>query len=101
VALLELQESVAAPPGAMTVELNVRVAVGMTFTTALVSEVPPVPLQLSEYEVAIATAPVLWLPLRPTEPFQAPLAVQDVVLLEVHVNVELPPAATTVAMPLR
>jgi hypothetical protein len=95
VALLELQESVAAPPGAMTVELNVRVAVGMTFTTALVSEVPPVPLQLSEYEVAIATAPVLWLPLRPTEPFQAPLAVQDVVLLEVHVNVELPPAATT------
>jgi len=61
----------------MTVELNVRVAVGMTFTTALVSEVPPVPLQLSEYEVAIATAPVLWLPLRPTEPFQAPLAVQS------------------------
>jgi hypothetical protein len=54
-----------------------------------------VPLQLSEYEVAVAKAPVLWLPLRPTEPLQAPLAVQDVALLEVHVNVERPPAATT------
>lgn len=95
VALLELQESVAVPPGAMTEELNVNVAVGMTFTTTLADEVPPAPLQLSEYEAAVATAPVLWLPLMPTEPFQAPLAVQDVVLLDVHVNVELPPAATT------
>lgn len=95
VALLELQESVAAPPGAMTEELNVNVAVGMIFTTALATELPPVPLQLSEYEVAVAKAPVLRLPLRSTEPLQAPLAVQDVVLLEVHVNVERPPAATT------
>jgi hypothetical protein len=95
VALLELQESVAAPSGAMTEALNVNVAVGMIFTTALASEVPPVPLQLSEYEVAVAKAPVLWLPLGPTEPLQAPLALQDVVLLEVHVNVERPPAATT------
>jgi len=95
VALLELQESVAVPPGVISEELNLSVAVGMTFTTTLASEVPPVPLQLSEYEVAVATAPVLWLPLRPTEPLQAPLAVQDVVLLEVHVNVERPPAVTT------
>jgi hypothetical protein len=95
VALLELQESVAAPSGTMTEELNVNVAVGMIFTIALAREVPPVPLQLSEYEVGVAKAPVLWLPLRPTEPFQPPLAVQDVELLEVHVNVERPPAATT------
>jgi hypothetical protein len=95
VALLELQESVAAPSGAMTEGLNVNVAVGMIFTTALASELPPVPMQLSAYEVAVAKAPVLWLPLRPTEPLQAPLAVQDMVLLEVHVNVERPPAATT------
>jgi hypothetical protein len=95
VALLEFQLRVDVSPGAMTEGLTVNVAVGTTLTTAVASELPPGPAQASEYAVALRTAPVLLLPLVPTAPLQPPDAAHDVALLEVHVNVALPPAATT------
>jgi hypothetical protein len=58
VALLEVQLSVDVLPGATTEGLTANVAVGMRLTTALALEVPPEPLQDSEYEVALATGPV-------------------------------------------
>jgi hypothetical protein len=95
-ALLEFQVSVDVPPGAMTEGLTVSVTVGLTLTVAVVSElVPPGPVHASEYEVAVDTAAVLWVPLVPSEPLHPPEAVHAVALVEVHVNVALPPAATT------
>jgi hypothetical protein len=59
VALLEVQVSVDVPPGAMTEGLTTNVAVGMRLTSAPALEVPPGPVQDKEYEVGLATGPVL------------------------------------------
>jgi hypothetical protein len=97
VALVELQVSVDVPPGAMTEGVALNVAVGKTSTVAVATElVPPGPVHSSEYEVAVLTAPVPWLPLTPRRPLQPPEAVHEVALVEFHVNVAAPPATTTV-----
>jgi hypothetical protein len=46
-------------------------------------------------------APVLWLPLVALAPLQPPEAVQEVALVEVHVNVETPPLPTEVGAALK
>jgi hypothetical protein len=58
-ALLELQFNVDVPPGAMTEGLTAKVAVGMRLTIALALALPPRPMQVNVYEVAVATGPVL------------------------------------------
>jgi len=62
VALVELQVNVAVPPPAIVVGFAVRVAVGMVpIVTVAVAAVlvPPSPLQVNEYVVLAARAPVL------------------------------------------
>ena len=58
--------------------------------------VPPAPPQLNEYEVVAVRAPVLNVPLVAFVPLQPPEAVHEVAFVELHVNVEVPPLATTV-----
>jgi hypothetical protein len=93
-ALLEPQMSMDESPGAITDGLTVNVALGTTLTMAVTSEVPPGPLQANENVAAAATAPVLWLPLSPTEPLQPPDAVHDEALADVQVKVAAPPLNT-------
>ena len=60
VALVELQVSVEVPPLAMTEGAATNVAVGMMLTmTVDTLLVPPVPVQVKEYELGIVMAPVL------------------------------------------
>ena len=62
VALVELHVSVDAPPLAIEVGLavNVTVAAGTTVTAAVTIElVPPVPLQVKEYDALAVRFPVL------------------------------------------
>jgi hypothetical protein len=81
----------------MTDGFALNVAVGRTATVAVATELtPPGPVHSSEYEVAVLRAPVPWLPLVPRGPLQPPEAVHEVALVELHVNVAAPPAATTV-----
>jgi hypothetical protein len=94
VALVEIQVKVEVLPGATTDGFTLKVAVGIILTVALALEVPPGPEQVSEYELAADTGPVLCVPLRLTAPLHAPDAMQDVALLEVHSRVAAPPAAT-------
>ena len=97
VALVELHVSVEVPPLAMTEGLATKVAVGMILTrTVDALLVPPVPVQVKEYELGIVIAPVLCVPLVALAPLQAPEAVHEVALVELHVSVELPPPATEV-----
>jgi hypothetical protein len=58
--------------------------------------VPPVPVQVKEYELGIVIAPVLCVPLVALLPIQPPVAVQEVALVELHVSVDEPPLATVV-----
>jgi hypothetical protein len=99
VALVELHVSVEAPPLATEVGLAVRVTVGAgaTVTVAVTTLlVPPVPLQLSEYEAVALRAPVLCVPLVALAPPQLPDAVQEAAFVELHVSVEEPPPAIEV-----
>jgi hypothetical protein len=56
---------------------------------------PPPPLHVSEYVVVEPIAPVLRVPLAPSEPLQPPDAVQAAALLELQVSVDEPPGAIT------
>jgi hypothetical protein len=101
VALVELQVKVDVPPGATTVGLAVKVAVGaagaVTVTVAVAAAlVPPGPVQVSEYDVVAERAPVLWLLLAGNAPFQPPEAAQAVALVEVQLSVDVPPLAILV-----
>jgi len=97
VALVELQVSVEVPPLAMTVGLATKVAVGMILTmTVDALLVPPVPVQVKEYELGIVIAPVLCVPLVALLPVQPPEAVHEVAFVELHVSVEVPPLAIKV-----
>jgi hypothetical protein len=93
-ALVEDQVKVEVLPGATTDGFTLRVAVGITLTIVFALEVPPGPVQDSEYEAAADKEPVLCVPLTFTAPLQAPDAVQLVALLTVHIKVALLPAAT-------
>ena len=97
VALIELQVNVDVPPLAMTEGLATKVAVGMILTrTVDALLVPPVPVQVKEYELGIVIAPVLCVPLVALVPLQAPVALHEVALVELQVNVEVPPLAIDV-----
>ena len=99
VALVELQVSVEVPPLAMTEGLATNVAVGVMLTMTVDAPlVPPVPVQVNEYELGIVIAPVLCVPLVALLPLQPPVAVQDVAFVELHVSVELPPLAIEVGV---
>jgi hypothetical protein len=101
VVLVELQVSVEVPPLATVVGFasNVAVATGgaVTATTTVAAGLtPPVPVQLSEYDVFVVSVPVLRLPLVGSAPLQPPEAVHAVALVELQVSVEVPPLATVV-----
>ena len=68
----------------------------VTETEAVAWRVPPAPVQLSVNEVLALNAPVLALPETGFEPLHPPDAVQEVALVDVHVNVLLAPLATDV-----
>jgi hypothetical protein len=96
VALVEFHVSVEAEPGAMTDGLNVKLALGMTLTTAsALGELPPAPAHDNEYEVAMVIVPLLWLPLGGSVPLQPPEAVHEAASVEVQVSKLVPPDATT------
>ena len=95
VAFVELQFNVEAAVLTTAVGFAVNEAVGspriVTVTVACVL-VPPVPVHLKVYVVLAVRAPVLWLPLVPFAPANAPpVAVQDVALVELQVSVVLEP----------
>ena len=99
VALLEFQVKVAAPPLATVEGFAVREAVALPGTvTATVAMllVPPDPIQVKEYSVVAATAPVSWLPLVASVPLHPPVAAHEVALLDVHVSVDVAPCETVV-----
>ncbi len=106
VALLEFHVSVDVPPGAITEGLTLNVAVGAVgdikvTVTVVIELVPPGPVQVSEYEVEVLRAAVLSVPLVARVPLQPPVAVHEVALVELHVKVEVPPAATAVGFAVR
>ena len=104
VALVELQVSVEAPPGATLVGFAVKVAVGMgrTVTVTLATGlVPPGPVQVSEYVVAVVSAAVFWVPLIASAPLQPPAAVHDVASVELHVSVDFEREATLVGLAVK
>ena len=95
VALIELHVSVEAPPAATTVGFATIVAVGITLTSTLAAPlVPLVPVQVMEYELGTASAPVLCVPLVAFVPLQLPDAVHEVAFVELHDSVEALPLAT-------
>jgi hypothetical protein len=95
VAFRELQVSTEVPPDATETGLLSSVTVGTTFTvTEAGLLVPPAPLQVKENVVLLVSAPVLTEPLGAWAPLHPPEPVQVVALLELQVNIALPPAAT-------
>jgi hypothetical protein len=101
VALVELQVSVEVPPLAIVVGFasNVAVATGGAVTATMTVAAwltPPGPVQVSEYDVFVVSAPVLRLPLVRNAPLQPPEAVHAVALVELQVSVEVPPLAVVV-----
>jgi hypothetical protein len=103
VALVELQVNVAVPPLATLVGLADSAAVGTTLaatvTVAVASAlVPPGPVHFNAYVVLAVRAPVLAVPLAAFVPLQPPEAVHEVALVELQVNVDVPPLATLVGL---
>ena len=97
VALVELQVSVELPPLAVTEGAATKVAAGMMLILTVDARlVPPVPVQVMEYELGIVIAPVLCVPLVALAPVQAPEALHDVALVELQVSVDVPPLAIEV-----
>jgi hypothetical protein len=103
----------APPPGTVGVNCCVchkvmAAALGATLTVPLAMVtvavltllVPPLPVQVSEYDVVAASAPVPRVPPVASVPLQPPEAAQDVALLELQVSVEEPPLGTTVGYAL-
>ena len=72
-----------------------------TPTVTLAIAPPPGPLQFS-VKVAADVMAALWaLPLTDRPPLQPPEAVHDAALLDVHVNIVVPPLATLVGLAVR
>jgi len=94
-ALVELQVSVALPPGAITKGYTDSATAGTTLTAAVAGAlVPPAPAQVSVYDVAAVTGPVLCVPLLASKPLQPPEAVHEAALVELQLSVEALPEAT-------
>jgi hypothetical protein len=102
VALVELQVSMEVPPLGTLVGFAIKVAAGteLAVTLTVVAAavlVPSEPVQVSEYVMSVVKAPVLSVPLVAFAPANVPpVAVQDVVPVELQVNVALPPLLTVV-----
>jgi len=104
VALVELHVSVEALPLGTEAGFAVSATVGADATVMVALAtllVPPVPLQVSEYDVVTVIAPVSCVPLVAFAPLQPPEAVQEVALVELHVNVDAAPLTTEVCAALR
>ena len=101
VALVEDQVKVAAAPLLTVLGLAETLTVGAGLLTDTVVDwaaLPSVPVQVSAYVALAVRAPVDCEPLTGLVPDQAPEAVQEVALVEVQLNVELPPLATVLAL---
>lgn len=101
VALVEDQFSVAVAPLLTVLGAAVRLTVGAGVFTEIVVDcvaLPPAPLQASVYVVFAFSAPVDCVPLTGLLPDQAPEAVQEVALVDVHVRLEVPPFATVLGL---
>jgi hypothetical protein len=101
----ELQVRTLLPPLAIASGLAINVMAGaptgLTEIWVLATLlVPPMPLQVSEYEVVVVSGPVDWLPLVAIAPDQPPEPVQPLATVELHVNVDVPPFAMLVGIAL-
>jgi hypothetical protein len=98
----------APPPGTVALNCCVRLRVSaafcgatamMTLDTVSVAEAtelaPPGPVQIKEYDVVALTGLVGCEPLPGTVPLHPSLATHDAAFVEVQVNVEVSPGATT------
>jgi hypothetical protein len=104
VAFVELHVSVELAPVAMELGLAVTVTVGAggaTDTVADCAALPPGPVQLSVYVALAVSVPVEWEPLTAWAPDQAPLAVQEVALLDDQESIEALPLLTVLGLALR
>jgi hypothetical protein len=94
VAFVADQCSVALLPVVTVLGVAVKVTLGagvFTATEADCDAVPPLPEHVRVNVEFVVNAPVDWLPLVALPPDQAPVAVQDVALVEDQVSVALPP----------
>jgi hypothetical protein len=97
VALVELHVNVDEPPEFTAVGLATSVAIGITLTrTVDTALVPPIPVQVNEYDVGNVRGPVLRDPLVAWVPLQLPDAVHDIAFVDVHVSVAAALLATEV-----
>jgi hypothetical protein len=72
-----------------------------TFTVARATAPPPGPSQFN-VKVVVDVMAALWaLPLTARLPVQPPVAVHDAALLDVHVNIVVPPLATLLGLAVR
>jgi hypothetical protein len=96
VASVEVQVNVDVPPAATATGLAVSVTVGAAVTVTVVAAdvLPPAPVQVSENVVSASIDAALWRPAAGNEPVHPPDAAHEVALVEVHVNVVVPPLAT-------
>jgi hypothetical protein len=115
VALVEVQVKVDVPPPATMAGTAANAAVGtagggggggggaaVTVTVAVATGLlPPAPLQVIEYAVLAASAPVLWVPLGANAPDQPPAALQAEALVELQVSVAAPPAVRLTGLAVR
>ena len=96
VAFVAVQFNVALLPLVMALGPTLKLTVGAAALMETVADwvaVPPVPEQLSVYVALAESTPVDCDPVSAFAPDQAPDAVQDVALEELHVSVELVPLA--------
>lgn len=96
---VELQVREEVPPRATAPGDAVSVAVGNGFTvtaTLAGALLPPSPEQDSAKVALLFNAPLLWLPLVGSMPLQAPAALHEVALVDVHVSVADWPASIVV-----
>jgi hypothetical protein len=97
VALLLDHFKVAVPPGSTVLGLVLSFTTGGKAVTVTVVDWvtnPPAPRQVKSYSVVLESEPVDQDPLVATEPFQPPLAEQEVAFFAVQESVALDPAVT-------
>ena len=94
-------EAPGATPGGDAVSWTDGDADAVTLTVALAIAPPPGPLQFSVKVVADVMAALWALPLTDRPPLQPPEAVHDAALLDVHVNIVVPPLETLVGLAAR
>jgi hypothetical protein len=94
VAWVDDHASVDLAPLAIEAGAALKVTVGAALVTVMVADceaLPPLPVQVSPYVALAVRFPVDFEPLVPRVPLQAPVAVQEVALLDDQVSVEAEP----------